>query len=121
MYVQPQVFHREGPMTALDTADRKDRERRARVRRARERSVATLNGESVEQRARKCEARADDWACRLRQKIIPQPDGSIACMPEWMTHEQAVQIKLSVEPYFPLEILRSMRAEVDALLASLPS
>ena len=53
--------------------------------------------------------------------VIPQPDGSVACIPEWMTHEQAAQIKLSAEPCFQLEILRSMRAEVDALLAFLPS
>src|SRR6516165_9476372 len=25
--------------------------------------------------------------------VIPQPDGSIACIPEWMTHKQAGQIK----------------------------
>src|SRR5215472_13084003 len=34
--------------------------------------------------------------------VIPQPDGSIACIPEWMTHEQAAQIKLSAEPCFLL-------------------
>jgi len=39
--------------------------------------------------------------------VIPQPDKSIACIPERMTHEQAAQIKLAVEPSFPLEILRS--------------
>ena len=49
--------------------------------------------------------------------VIPQPDGSIACIPEWMTSEQAARFKLSIEPCFSLEILRSMRAEVDALLA----
>jgi hypothetical protein len=53
--------------------------------------------------------------------VIPQPDGSVACIPEWMTHDEAAQIKLSAEPCFQLEILRSMRAEVDALLAFLPS
>jgi hypothetical protein len=53
--------------------------------------------------------------------VIPQPDGSIACIPEWMTHEQATHLTLSAEPCFQLEILRTMRAEVDALLAFLPS
>ena len=53
--------------------------------------------------------------------VIPQPDGSVACIPEWMTHEQAAHFKLSAEPRFPLEILRSLRAEIDALLAFLPS
>jgi len=53
--------------------------------------------------------------------VIPQPDKSIACIPEWMTHEQAAQIKLAAEPSYPLEILQSLRAEVDALLAFLPS
>jgi hypothetical protein len=53
--------------------------------------------------------------------VIPQPDGSIACISEWMTNEQAARFKLSIEPCFSLEILRSMRAEVDSLLAFLPS
>src|SRR6516225_11667599 len=53
--------------------------------------------------------------------VIPQPDKSIACIPEWMTHERAAQIKLAAEPSLPLEILQSLRAEVDALLAFLPS
>src|SRR5512145_2525440 len=53
--------------------------------------------------------------------VIPQPDGSVACIPEWMTHEQAAHFKLSAEPVFPLEVLRSLRAEIDALLAFLPS
>jgi hypothetical protein len=56
-------------MTALDTASAKDHERRMRVARARESSVAALNGESATQRAKKCEARADDWARWLRQKM----------------------------------------------------
>ena len=30
--------------------------------------------------------------------VIPQPDGSIACIPEWMTNEQAARFKLSIEP-----------------------
>ena len=38
-----------------------------------------------------------------------------------MTRESAARIRLSVEPRFSLEILRSLRAEVDALLGFLPS
>jgi hypothetical protein len=53
--------------------------------------------------------------------VIPQPDGSVACIPEWMTHEQAAHFKLSAQPHFSLENLRSLRAEIDALLAFLPS
>jgi hypothetical protein len=53
--------------------------------------------------------------------VIPQPDGSVACIPEWMTHERAARFKLSTEPQFSLENLRSLRTEIDALLAFLPS
>ena len=53
--------------------------------------------------------------------VIPQPDGSVACIPEWMTEQQAAHFKLSAEPRFPLKILRSLRAEIDALLGFLPS
>jgi hypothetical protein len=52
---------------------------------------------------------------------IPQPDGSVACIPEWMTHERAARLKLSTEPQFSLENLRSLRVEIDALLAFLLS
>ena len=53
--------------------------------------------------------------------VIPQPDGSVACIPEWMTHERAARCKLSGEPQFSLENLRSLRAEIDALLGFLQS
>ena len=53
--------------------------------------------------------------------VIPQPDGSVACIPEWMTHERAARFKLSAEPQFSLENLRSLRAETDALLGFLQS
>ena len=43
--------------------------------------------------------------------VIPGPDGSVACLPAWMTHEAAAHFKLSAEPFFPLEILRSLREE----------
>jgi hypothetical protein len=51
---------------------------------------------------------------------IPQPDGSVACIPEWMTHESAARFALSDEPQFSLENLRSLRVEVDALLSLSP-
>ena len=38
--------------------------------------------------------------------VIPQPDGSIACIPEWMVEQPAGHFKLSAEPRFPLETLR---------------
>jgi hypothetical protein len=53
--------------------------------------------------------------------VIPQPDNSIACIPAWMTQESAAQYKLCAEPQFALEILRSLRAEIDALLGFLQS
>ena len=51
--------------------------------------------------------------------VIPQPDNSIACIPAWMVQETAAQCSLSVEPQFSLEVIRSLRAEVDALLSFL--
>jgi len=53
--------------------------------------------------------------------VIPQPDGSVACIPAWMTHERAARFTLSAEPHFSLENLRSLRAEADALLNFLQS
>ena len=53
--------------------------------------------------------------------VIPQPDGSIACIPEWMTHERAARFKLATVPQFSLENLSMLRIEIDALLACLPS
>ena len=52
---------------------------------------------------------------------IPQPDGSVACIPAWMTHERAARFMLSAEPQFSLENLRSLRAETDAPLGFLQS
>ena len=51
--------------------------------------------------------------------VILQPDRSLACIPAWMTHESAVQYLLSDKPNFPIDILRSVRAEIDALLGFL--
>src|SRR4029077_4793448 len=53
--------------------------------------------------------------------VIPQPDGSVACIPAWMTHESAAHHQLRVEPRLSLNILRSLRAEIDALLGFLHS
>src|SRR5947208_2837450 len=30
--------------------------------------------------------------------VIPQPDGSVACIPSWMTHESAAHHQLRAEP-----------------------
>jgi hypothetical protein len=49
--------------------------------------------------------------------VIPQPDGSVACIPAWMTHESAARHQLGAEPRLSLDILRSVRAEIDALLS----
>src|SRR6201987_999640 len=48
--------------------------------------------------------------------VIPQSDGSVACIPAWMTHESAAQHQLRAEPRLSLDILRSLRAEIDVLL-----
>jgi hypothetical protein len=53
--------------------------------------------------------------------VIEQADGSLAQLPAWMLQEAAALLELRPEPRFPLEILRSLRAEVDALLGFLPS
>src|SRR6202140_5354570 len=52
---------------------------------------------------------------------IPQPDGSVACIPAWMTHESSAHHQLCIEPGFSLDVLRSLRSEIDALLSFLPS
>src|SRR5215471_3462900 len=53
--------------------------------------------------------------------VIPQPDGSVACIPAWMTHESAAHHQLCAERRLPLDILRSLRVEIDALLGFLQS
>ena len=53
--------------------------------------------------------------------VIPQPDGSSACIPAWMMHEAAAHCRLCAEPQFSLDILRSLRAEIAALLGFLQS
>jgi hypothetical protein len=51
--------------------------------------------------------------------VIEQPDGSLAQLPTWMLREAAALLGLRADPRFPLEVLRSLRFEVDALLARL--
>src|SRR5437763_155666 len=53
--------------------------------------------------------------------VVPQPDGSVACIPAWMTHESAAQHQLRAEPRLSPDILRSLRTEIDALLGFLQS
>jgi hypothetical protein len=53
--------------------------------------------------------------------VLLQPDGTFACLPAWMTEAAASRFTIGDEPRFPLEILRAMRAEVDALLGFLLS
>jgi hypothetical protein len=48
-----------------------------------------------------------------------QPDGSLACIPAWMTQEAAAQYALGEKPQFSVDILRSLRGEIDALLGFL--
>ena len=50
--------------------------------------------------------------------VVLQPDGSFASLPAWMTEPAASRFEIGDEPHFPLHILRSMRAEVDALLGA---
>src|SRR6266850_6118249 len=53
--------------------------------------------------------------------VILQPDSSLASIPAWMTHEAAAQYALSEKPRFSVDILRSLRIEIDALLGFLQS
>jgi len=49
--------------------------------------------------------------------VVLQPDRSLACIPAWMTREAAAQYVLCEKPRFSVDILRSLRAAADALLA----
>jgi len=53
--------------------------------------------------------------------VIPRLDGSVACIPAWMTHESAAHHQLRAEPRLSLDVLRSVRAEISVLLGSLQS
>ena len=53
--------------------------------------------------------------------VVHQLDGTFACLPVWMTDEAASRFEIGDEPRFPLDVLRSLRSEVDALLGFLAS
>jgi hypothetical protein len=53
--------------------------------------------------------------------VIPQPDGSVACIPARMTHESAAHHQLHPPPRLSLDTLRSLRAEIDVPLRCLQS
>src|SRR5580693_8806568 len=53
--------------------------------------------------------------------VVHQLDGTFACLPVWMTDEAASRFEIGDEPRFPLDILRSLRSEVDVLLGFLGS
>src|SRR5215467_4168237 len=53
--------------------------------------------------------------------VIPQPDGSVACIPAWMTHESAAHHQLRAEPRLSLDCLRSLCSEISTLLGFLQS
>src|SRR6202049_4814955 len=53
--------------------------------------------------------------------VIRQPDSSLACLPVWRTQEAASHFEIRDKPRFSLDILRSLRTEVDALLGFLLS
>src|SRR5262245_3205380 len=53
--------------------------------------------------------------------VILQPDGSLAFLPAWMLDESAARFTIHQSPTFSVPFLQSLRAEIDALLACLPS
>src|SRR6201984_3552780 len=57
----------------------------------------------------------------VEMAVILQPDGSLACLPAWMLAESAAQHRICGSPTISLAFLQSLRVEIDALLASLPS
>jgi hypothetical protein len=59
--------------------------------------------------------------CGVELVVILQSDSSLASIPAWMTNEDAPQYTLSDEPHFSVDILRSLRAVIDALLGFLQS
>ena len=57
----------------------------------------------------------------VEMAVILQPDGSLACLPAWMLAESAAQHGICRSPTISIAFLQSLRIEIDALLASLPS
>src|ERR1700758_5245164 len=45
--------------------------------------------------------------------VVYQLDGTFACLPAWMTDAAASRFEIGGAPLFPLEVLRSLRNEVD--------
>jgi hypothetical protein len=60
--------------------------------------------------------------CRdLEIFVVRQRDGTGARLPAWMFEEVSACFALGVGPDFPLEVLRSLRKEIDVLLGCLQS
>src|SRR5215831_457977 len=57
----------------------------------------------------------------VEMAVIVQPDGSLACLPAWMLAESAAQHRICRSPTISIAFLQSLRVEIEALLASLPS
>jgi len=51
--------------------------------------------------------------------VVHQLDDTFACLPAWMTDEATSRFEIGGEPRFPLDVLLSLRNEVDALLGFL--
>src|SRR5262245_33992643 len=52
--------------------------------------------------------------------VVRQSDGLVTRLPAWMTRESASQHRLREEPRFSIDILRSLRAEIDPRRGFLP-
>ena len=57
----------------------------------------------------------------METAVVLQPDSSLALLPAWMLDELAARFTINESPAFSLAFLQSLRAEIDALLASVPS
>ncbi len=57
----------------------------------------------------------------VEMAVILQPDGSLACLPAWMLIESTTQHTIRQSPTISLAFLKSLRVELNAILASLPS
>ena len=54
----------------------------------------------------------------IKYFVVHQPDSSFACLPAWMMQPSASRYEICDKPNFSLDILRSLRAQVDHLLGS---
>src|SRR5215470_8944894 len=57
----------------------------------------------------------------IKYFVVHQPDGTFACLPAWMMQPSATWFEICDKPNFSLDILRSLRTQVDDLLGFLPS